>query len=519
MAFSDPIATPASGNAYIDGLSWGSHWNDAGSATTTRLAVYIAGTTANEVFDFGGTNVTARTVAQEKAAFTAAFALLANVANLSFSFVTGQSTADIVVGAVNDADAGGGLGVATPPGEDLGPLSAMQGSVIINRDAYSSANYSSLLPGGYDFITFIHEIGHALGLKHPHDTGAGFNPTFPGVADGAEFGDYGDFNLNQGLYTMMSYNDGFETGPNGPLDPSITSGFGWEGTPMALDIAALQYLYGANTSFKTGNDSYTLPASNAAGSFYSCIWDAGGIDTIRTSAATAATIDLRAATLLHAAGGGGFLSSLGGINGGFTIAKGAVIENAIGGAGADKITGNAAANTLSGNAGRDTILGGAGIDRINGGNEIGAGDTLNGEAGNDVVLGNGGDDRLDGGIGADTLIGGAGIDRVNGGAGNDFLDGGGDKDLLTGGAGLDRFDFEALTGTDYVMDFADDQDTLVIDPGFGFASAADVVAATLQSGDYARIVLGGGSQIYLTGFLAAGSGHTIASLLNDILIA
>ena len=46
----------------------------------------------------------------------------------------------------------------------------------------------------------------------------------------------GDFDLNQGIYTMMSYEDGWETSPYGQAtttDPAI----GWLGGLMAFDIA------------------------------------------------------------------------------------------------------------------------------------------------------------------------------------------------------------------------------------------------------------------------------------------
>jgi serralysin len=51
-----------------------------------------------------------------------------------------------------------------------------------------------------------------------------------------------------------------------------------------------------------------------------------------------------------------------GISGGFTIANGVVIENAVGGAGNDKLTGNAAANKLTGGGGQDTLTGREGAD-------------------------------------------------------------------------------------------------------------------------------------------------------------
>ena len=73
----------------------------------------------------------------------------------------------------------------------------------------------------------------------------------------------------------MSYNDGLVSN-----DYSGILNYGYQGTPMAFDIAAIQYLYGANTSYNTGDNTYFLPTSNTSGTFYSCIWDAGGFDTI-----------------------------------------------------------------------------------------------------------------------------------------------------------------------------------------------------------------------------------------------
>ncbi len=376
MAFSDPVNSPVAGNVYVNGLLWGSHWNDL--AAGTRLKVYIAGRSGNELFDFGGVAVTANTALQEVTAFQHAMQLIENVCNVDFVTAVNQADADIIVGAVNNADAEGGLGVSVPPGEDMGPVINRQGAAIVNFDAYYSSDHSSLRQGGYDFISFTHELGHAIGLKHPHDSGGGGRPNFPGVTD--PFGDYGDFNLNQGIYTMMSYNDGLQAGPNSPLDPISNSGYGYEGSPMAFDIAALQFLYGTNTNFQTGNDVYTLGSANVPGTFYSCLWDTGGADTIRNTSTKNSTIDLRAATLQHAVGGGGYLSAVDGIYGGLTIANGVMIENAIGGSGIDKITGNWAANTLLGNAGADWINGLGGVDRIIGG--TGA-DTLTGGGGAD----------------------------------------------------------------------------------------------------------------------------------------
>ena len=171
MSFSNPISSPVSSNIYINGLLWGKHWNDP--ANGTRLSVYIAGQQGNETFDFGGMPVTAHTVTQEVSAFQNAMQLIESICNIDFIITNSQTDADLILGAVNNIDAGGGLGTSVPPGEDTGPITSQQGSVIINFDGYFSSDYSSLQQGGYDFATFIHELGHAIGLKHPHDSGGG----------------------------------------------------------------------------------------------------------------------------------------------------------------------------------------------------------------------------------------------------------------------------------------------------------------------------------------------------------
>lgn len=268
-------------------------------------------------------------------------------------------------------------------------------SVVFKRENNAS--------GGYSFTTFLHEIGHALGLDHPHSSG-----TFPGVTSESSLG---NFSLNQGIYTVMSYNDGYAAKG---MSPSYA--YGWMSTPGAWDIAVVQALYGANMSSHAGDDVYTLSTINAAGTGYACIWDAGGNDTISAEAAMiSCRIDLREATLAQDAGGGGWLSSASGIYGGFTIANGVVIENAIGGTNADSIEGNSHNNVLRG------------------------------LAGNDIIVGNGGDDVLDGGVGNDALSGGQGSDLILGGDGSDTIFALGDGDTIDGGLGTDLLNFGGLT--------------------------------------------------------------------------
>ena len=135
-----------------------------------------------------------------------------------------------------------------------------------------------------------------------------------GVA-GAQ-GSLGLFDLNQGVYTVMSYNDGWPRDPDGaqPLTAG-TVGFGWSGSLSAFDIAELQDRYGVH-AYNDGNTVYQLPDAEASGTFFQTIWDSGGTDTIAYSGTRNAQIDLLAATLDYSPTGGGVVSYATGIHGG-----------------------------------------------------------------------------------------------------------------------------------------------------------------------------------------------------------
>ncbi len=379
-------------------------WGTAVNHADPFVYYYFYG--AGETTPFGDTSSGWSTYEEQQ--FRLAFDIYESFLDLHF-FETDQSgKADFNL--LTYASSGSTLGSMYPPG-----TGEQSGFGYFNYTGagwdWNNPGTGGLEQGGYGFVTIIHELGHAFGLAHPHDDG-GKSTILPGVT--GPFGSYGKADLNQGVYTTMSYNDGWQTNPDGS-PPSLD--YGYQGTPMALDIAVLQEKYGANTAYHTGDNTYRLPASNGSGTFYSCIWDAGGDDTIVYKGNRPATIDLRAATLKDAPGGGGFISHADRVFGGFTIAHGVVIENATGGGGDDYLRGNSADNVIKGKGGHDIIKGGAGNDMLRGsaaGDTIAGGrgrDSLNGGSGADVLKGEGSHDTLNGGRGRDTLIGGPGKDR------------------------------------------------------------------------------------------------------------
>ena len=233
----------------------------------------------------------------------------------------------------------------------------------------------SLDQGGFAFGVILHEFGHAHGIAHPHDTGGG-SEVMLGVT--ASQGSYGVYDLNQGVYTVMSYNDAWDFHPDGPSSFSIAGiDNGWSGTLGAFDIAILQDRYGVH-AYNEGDTTYTLTDS-VNDAYYQTIWDSSGNDTIAYGGTLDAQIDLTAATLDYSPTGGGvvsFVYNVGGtpssaeIKGGFTIANGVVIENASGGSGDDVLIGNSASNVLTGNAGNDVLIAGTGDDFVYGGDGL-----------------------------------------------------------------------------------------------------------------------------------------------------
>lgn len=195
-----------------------------------------------------------------------------------------------------------------------------------------SGGIDSLSDGTYGALTLIHEIGHALGLKHPFAGKDNVTPYLPTAE-------------NKTLWTLMSYE---------------TSSDQYSFNFSPLDIAALQYIYGPSSKARTSNDKYVI--SQDASNF---IWDGAGTDTLDASALT------QGATLYMTPGYWSFVGNARASTitsaGQVTVNFGTVLENLIGSAFADNLYGNDVNNVINGGAGNDQITGGGGNDNIDGG--------------------------------------------------------------------------------------------------------------------------------------------------------
>lgn len=362
------ISVPLTGvtglDALLTGVKWGTSLHSGVTLTYSFPWTYGSSTFVgrNNSGTYSSTNEPdaayhfALNSAQQQATRTAMQAW-SNVANVQFAEVpdTATSAGDIRVGWTSASDSTSAGSKAWGWAYDPSGNYPRGGDIWISSDS-SAAKDTDWSVGSYNYQGIMHEIGHSLGLKHPFEDGV----TLPSEVDTRK-------------YTIMSYtdisNDVFRTityGANGKPDFHYIDVV--PETPMVLDIAAMQFLYGVNMSYKTGNDVYTFDPNKP---FLKTIWDAGGNDTISVVNFTLGCkvdlidghySDIRMLSEPNPPGyTGGFVPNYNGV-GNLGIAIGAYIENAVGGAGDDTLIGNALSNVLTGNSGNDSIDGGAGMD-------------------------------------------------------------------------------------------------------------------------------------------------------------
>ena len=230
-----------SGDPTTDALIFGTKWGSALARTGASLTYSIPGIGATWGYAGPSTSYFPLGSSSELAAVRYALQSWSAIANVSFAEVseTSSSVGDLRVGYSSygmsiDTGAYAYLPSTQPAGGDVWLNSALRGTV------FTDASYGV---GGIGQFVFLHEFGHALGLKHPFEISSYANITL-GASDDTIFN------------TVMSYN----------LQPGIRNAFTnsrtYATTAMADDIDAIQYIYGANIASHAGDDLYVFYGSH-----------------------------------------------------------------------------------------------------------------------------------------------------------------------------------------------------------------------------------------------------------------
>ena len=437
IARSDDPALSTADNQNVSSVLSGSAWNARNITYSFPTSAEVYGTrlTYGDPAPFNGF---LPVTAQQKGEILRAFSLISSYTGLGFSEIIETADTHATLRFANSFSPP--TAYAYYPG-----TYAQAGDVFFGR-----LGRNPVMGNSVSGQVMLHEIGHALGLKHAHDS----------LTYGAMNADRADIEFSLMNYpNYIGSTEGFQTASTSPQ------------TFMMYDIAALQHMHGANFDRVGHSATYTWSAATGAefidgvsqgtpvdNHIFKTIWTGGATSTYDLSNFAQDQVDdmnpggwmsFSSAQLAHLNAlaptkAAGELHASGNIYNALLVDGDtrSLITNLVTGQGNDRITGNAA------------------------GNEIRAG------AGNDSVSAGDGDDRV---------FGGAGNDMLAGDAGNDLVDGGADMDILAGGTGNDVFAYATGYGADTIVDFLQaDGDAIDVTLLAGFGSVVDVIARGIQ---------------------------------------
>jgi serralysin len=363
-----PISESKTLDQEVDGLLSGTRWAEGTISYSfpTSPGDYESNYTGNEPSkNFSSFGII------EQNAIKSVFANISAVTTLKFQEFDGTSSKDAVIRMAKmdmSSEAFAYLPSTGPEG----------GDAWFSNSLFEPG--SAVGVGTYRYADFLHELGHSVGLEH----------SFQG-------GKYGSTPHDSLEYSVMSYS-------------SYEGAKGWyapEGdfpqTLMMYDIAALQYMYGANFATNSGNTVYQWDPSSGAVSvsdtlkgvtkvttfdapdtdtIFMTIWDGGGVDTYdfsnyKAKDTSGLIVDLRPGgwttisfdQLADLDGSAGDIVAAGNIANSLAVRlpngqTANLVENVIGAETNDVIIGNDAANRIAGGGGSDTLTGLGGNDRF-----------------------------------------------------------------------------------------------------------------------------------------------------------